>query len=31
MLRVTVRPTSKRLNAPGNMCITVLGEFDKCS
>ena len=25
---VTVRPTSKRLNAPGNMCITVLGEFD---
>ena len=25
---VTVRPTSKRLIAPGNMCITVLGEFD---
>ena len=25
---VTLRPTSKRLIAPGNMCITVLGEFD---
>ena len=25
---VTVRPTSKRLIAPGNMCITVLVEFD---
>ena len=25
---LTVRPTSKRLIAPGNMCITVLGEFD---
>ena len=25
---VTVRPTSKRLIAPGNMYITVLGEFD---
>ena len=25
---VTLRPTSKRLTAPGNMCITVLGEFD---
>ena len=25
---VTVRPTSKRLIAPGNMCVTVLGEFD---
>ena len=25
---MTLRPTSKRLTAPGNMCITVLGEFD---
>ena len=25
---MTLRPTSKRLIAPGNMCITVLGEFD---
>ena len=25
---VTLKPTSKRLIAPGNMCITVLGEFD---
>ena len=25
---VTLRPTSKRLIAPGNMCIAVLGEFD---
>ena len=25
---VTLIPTSKRLIAPGNMCITVLGEFD---
>ena len=25
---VTVRPTSKRLIAPSNICITVLGEFD---
>ena len=25
---MSLRPTSKRLIAPGNMCITVLGEFD---